>query len=324
MADRCSYDQAVNDLCRQAQRQHLLSAEVRRFMQVKEEEHRNRQEQRKLEYQRNAMALRSQISLNLQRKLELKRQEQRPGIDPSFSGFPNIPKTPSALRRLKKRATQQTMKSLLEDQIRSNNLRRLRDKEMSMSTDMAINARIHQELQSQQRQISTKLIKQREEMMQFLKDTQSLKTLKGDLDASFSMLRTFDEKREVEESPQEDGNQTLPDEPEKCASVMSSENFLLDDTVTAAEASPAPITRPTIRPQPLSSLSVPEPTIQQYHPSDQRDSSLGGPKGPIVHTLPNLHATPIRGQEWSFATWEQPRVLRLGRPALVFKGKLAK
>lgn len=325
------YNSALSRTCKDLERQVKLKEsrdlEWRQFLQTQEAEARKGQEQRRLACQRNALVLRSQMALNLQRRLELRRLQRVPGIDPSFSGFPNIPKTPSVVRRQKKRALQREIKSLLEDQIHANYQRRLQAEELALASELAINTRIQQELETHKQLLSAQQLKQRMQLVRAYQDAEKVKSLQRSLDVSSSLMRTFDSQPETMPCPREDDLQAS-DTPESPNSPMSIEELAPVDPPISEEITIPSVPEPSrILPKPvsLSSLSVPEPTIQQYHPSDQKDNSLGGPRGRGLSGLPNIYVAPLRasGSEWTFTTSEQPRPLRLSRPTLVLKARQA-
>jgi len=316
------------DLEQQARLKASRDAKLGEFLRTQEAETRGRQEERRLACQRNALVLRSQMSFDLQRRLELRRLQRVPGIDPGFSGFPNIPETSSVVRRQKKRALQQEIKSMLDAQIHANHQRRLQAKELSLITELAINTRIQQEFETHKKLLSSKQLQQRTQLVRAYQDAEKVKSLQRSLDVSYSMMRTFDSQpEEMMQCPQE-GDLQLTERPDSLNSSMSIEDFEPADPLVAVEIPTLPLPEPSRtlqKPISSSSLSVPGPTIQRYHPSDQRDNSLGGPRGRGFSRLPNIYVAPLRasGSEWTFTTCDQSRPLRLSRPTLVLKARQA-
>ena len=326
-----AFDRTCKELERQIKLKESREAKLELLLQTREAEARNREEQRKLACKQNGLALRSQMSFNLQRRMELRKMQHLPGIDPGFSGFPNIPETPSAIRLQNKRVRQQDLKTRLDEQALANHQRHLQAKQLSLNSELATNTHIQQELQRHKQLLSDKQMKQKADLIRAYQEAERLKSLQRSLDVSVSMMRTFDSQPEqMIESPQDEELLPLEEPDSPSATMLIDESTPLDLPILVESPQfseppkPPELLRSQSKPLSLSSLSVPEPTIQQYHPSDQRDNSLGG-RGRCLSGLPNIYVAPLRasGSEWAFVTCDQPRQLRLSRPTLVLKARHA-
>ncbi len=326
------FDRTCKELERQIKLKESREAKLQLLLQAREAEARNREEQRKLACKRNGLALRSQMSFNLQRRMELRRMQHSPGIDPGVSGFPNIPETPSAVRLQNKRVMQQDLKTSLDEQTLANHQRRLQAKQLSLNSELATNTRVQQELQMHKRLLSDKQMKQKADLIRAYQEAERLKSLQRSLDVSVLMMRTFDSQPEqMIESPQDEDLLPLEEPDSPSLPMLIDKSAPLDQPIPVESPQlPEPLPPPELfrslsKPISLSSLSVPEPTIQQYHPSDQKDNSLGGPRGRCLSGLPNIYVAPLRasGSEWAFVTCDRPRQLRLSRPRLVLKARHA-
>ena len=238
---------------------------------------------------KQAEALRLQISLNQAQRQAGERYRKSPGINPSFNGYPNIPRSSYSRKRDHKRNLQGQLRRDLEAQIQDRRKKLRQEALLSIQFDKAVNEKTQAELQAEKLRNVKKKERIREELWKAKEAAEKNKAWLQKLDREEQSMETTVDVLVVQPSPSSLSSRS--------SSRSPTPHFTLPEAASLQTAS-VPVLPPV---QPHShSNSFGSP------PTPAKSLSLAVPH-PVISTVKTLHLSHQRRPAYAI-TISQPRL----------------